>query len=91
VTRRETGAFSANSEGACPKCNGAGLVYADLAMMAGVATTCEERDGKRFESLIRFGSSLRSPVKQGLRIIRWHPLNSEAAALAWAAEQRDTP
>ena len=40
--------FSANSEGACPTCNGAGVVYTDLAMMAGVATTCEECDGKRF-------------------------------------------
>src|SRR5690606_589812 len=34
--------FSANSEGACPTCKGAGVVYTDLAMMAGVATTCEE-------------------------------------------------
>jgi len=40
--------FSANSEGACPACNGAGVVYTDLGMMAGVATTCEECDGKRF-------------------------------------------
>jgi excinuclease UvrABC ATPase subunit len=41
--------FSANSEGACPTCNGAGVIYTDLAMMAGVATTCEECDGKRFQ------------------------------------------
>jgi len=40
--------FSANSEGACPTCNGAGVIYTDLAMMAGVATTCEECEGKRF-------------------------------------------
>ncbi|MFJ2594242.1 ATP-binding cassette domain-containing protein [Streptomyces erythrochromogenes] len=40
--------FSANSEGACPKCNGLGLVYTDLAMMAGVATVCEECEGERF-------------------------------------------
>ena len=40
--------FSANSEGACPACAGAGVVYTDLAMMAGVATPCEECDGKRF-------------------------------------------
>jgi excinuclease UvrABC ATPase subunit len=39
--------FSANSEGACPNCNGAGVIYTDLAMMAGVATTCEECEGKR--------------------------------------------
>jgi excinuclease UvrABC ATPase subunit len=40
--------FSPNSEGACPTCNGAGVVYVDLAMMAGVATTCEDCEGKRF-------------------------------------------
>jgi len=40
--------FSPNSEGACPNCNGAGVVYTDLAMMAGVATPCEVCDGKRF-------------------------------------------
>src|SRR5262249_54214479 len=39
--------FSANSEGACPTCNGAGVVYTDLAMMAGVATTCEGCEGRR--------------------------------------------
>ncbi|WP_328967728.1 excinuclease ABC subunit UvrA [Streptomyces sp. NBC_00239] len=44
--------FSANSEGACPNCNGAGVIYTDLAMMAGVATTCEECDGKRFEASV---------------------------------------
>src|SRR5579863_6813980 len=43
---------SANSEGACPNCNGAGVVYTDLAMMAGVATTCEECEGKRFDALV---------------------------------------
>jgi excinuclease UvrABC ATPase subunit len=42
--------FSANSEGACPNCNGAGVIYTDLAMMAAVATTCEECEGKRFQS-----------------------------------------
>jgi excinuclease UvrABC ATPase subunit len=40
--------FSANSEGACPNCKGIGLVYVDLAMMAGVASVCEECEGKRF-------------------------------------------
>ena len=44
--------FSANSEGACPNCNGAGVIYVDLAMMAGVATTCEECEGKRFEASV---------------------------------------
>ncbi|KUO06371.1 ATP-binding cassette domain-containing protein [Streptomyces sp. DSM 15324] len=44
--------FSANSEGACPTCNGAGVVYTDLAMMADVATTCEECAGKRFRASV---------------------------------------
>ncbi|RBY81704.1 excinuclease ABC subunit UvrA [Geodermatophilus sp. TF02-6] len=44
--------FSANSEGACPTCNGAGVVYTDLAMMAGVAITCEECEGKRFQASV---------------------------------------
>ncbi|MGY2091546.1 ATP-binding cassette domain-containing protein [Nocardia gipuzkoensis] len=44
--------FSANSEGACPTCNGAGVVYTDLAMMAGVASTCEECEGKRFQASV---------------------------------------
>ncbi|MFF3462696.1 ATP-binding cassette domain-containing protein [Streptomyces sp. NPDC002619] len=44
--------FSANSEGACPACNGAGVVYTDLAMMAGVATTCEDCEGKRFDASV---------------------------------------
>ncbi|MFE5934580.1 ATP-binding cassette domain-containing protein [Streptomyces sp. NPDC056470] len=42
--------FSANSEGACPTCNGAGVIYTDLAMMAGVATPCEDCEGKRFQA-----------------------------------------
>jgi excinuclease UvrABC ATPase subunit len=44
--------FSANSEGACPNCNGAGVIYTDLAMMAGVATICEECEGKRFQASV---------------------------------------
>ncbi|MFI8084523.1 ATP-binding cassette domain-containing protein [Kitasatospora sp. NPDC086009] len=44
--------FSANSEGACPTCNGAGVVFTDLAMMAGVASTCEECEGKRFQAAV---------------------------------------
>ena len=50
--------FSANSEGACPNCNGAGVIFTDLAMMAGVATTCEVCEGKRFDASVleyRFG------------------------------------
>ncbi|MEU9579302.1 excinuclease ABC subunit UvrA [Streptomyces chilikensis] len=44
--------FSANSEGACPGCNGAGVVYTDLAMMAGVSTPCEDCEGKRFQPAV---------------------------------------
>ena len=44
--------FSSNSEGACPTCNGAGVIYSDLAMMAGVATVCEECEGKRFQASV---------------------------------------
>ena len=44
--------FSSNSEGACPNCNGAGVIYTDLGMMAGVATTCEVCEGKRFEASV---------------------------------------
>jgi excinuclease UvrABC ATPase subunit len=44
--------FSANSAGACPNCNGSGVIYTDLAMMAGVATVCEECGGKRFQSAV---------------------------------------
>ncbi len=52
--------FSANSEGACPNCNGAGVIYTDLAMMAGVTTVCEECEGKRFKASVlkyRLGGS----------------------------------
>ncbi len=44
--------FSANSEGACPTCNGAGVIYTDLGMMATVATVCEECGGKRFQPAV---------------------------------------
>jgi excinuclease UvrABC ATPase subunit len=44
--------FSANSEGACPSCNGAGVIYTDLGVMASVATTCEECEGKRFQASV---------------------------------------
>ncbi|WP_026454148.1 ATP-binding cassette domain-containing protein [Saccharomonospora iraqiensis] len=44
--------FSPNSEGACPNCNGAGVIYTDLAVMAGVATTCEECEGQRFQASV---------------------------------------
>ena len=67
--------FSANSEGACPTCNGAGVIYTDLAMMAGAATTCEECEGRRFQAAVleyRFGGRniaevLAMPVEEALQ------------------------
>jgi excinuclease ABC A subunit len=44
--------FSANSEGACPNCNGAGVIYTDLGMMAGVETTCDVCEGKRYDASV---------------------------------------
>lgn len=44
--------FSANSEGACPTCNGAGVIYTDLGMMAGVSTVCEDCEGRRFQPAV---------------------------------------
>jgi excinuclease UvrABC ATPase subunit len=44
--------FSANSAGACPTCNGAGVIYTDLAMMAGVSTMCEDCEGRRFQAAV---------------------------------------
>src|SRR5687767_4921893 len=67
--------FSANSEGACPACNGAGVIYTDLAMMAGVTTVCEDCEGRRFQASVleyRFGGLniaevLDLPVEEALR------------------------
>ncbi len=44
--------FSANSEGACPTCNGAGVIYTDLSIMATVSTVCEDCQGRRFEASV---------------------------------------
>ena len=44
--------FSANSEGACPVCNGAGVIYTDLGVMASVSSTCEVCEGKRFQASV---------------------------------------
>src|SRR5687767_5994771 len=76
---KETGAkpalFSANSEGACPTCNGAGVIYTDLGMMTGVTTICEECEGRRFQASVleyRFGGRniadvLDMPVEEAAR------------------------
>ncbi|HEY3592336.1 MAG TPA: ATP-binding cassette domain-containing protein, partial [Polyangiaceae bacterium] len=44
--------FSANSEGACPTCNGAGVIYTDLGMMVGVSTVCADCEGRRFQASV---------------------------------------
>jgi excinuclease UvrABC ATPase subunit len=68
--------FSANSEGACPSCNGAGVIYTDLGMMAGVTTVCEECEGRRFQASVlnyKFGGLdiaevLDLPVKEAVEL-----------------------
>ncbi|WP_228122011.1 ATP-binding cassette domain-containing protein [Variovorax paradoxus] len=79
--------FSANSEGACPTCNGAGVIYTDLAMMAGVATVCEECEGKRFHASVlehRFGGRdisevLAMPVTEAAAFFGEGPARTPAA------------
>ncbi|WP_279637151.1 excinuclease ABC subunit UvrA [Corallococcus sicarius] len=77
--------FSANSEGACPACNGAGVIYTDLGMMAGVATTCEECEGRRFQAAVldyRLG---------GLNIAEVLDLPVKDAAAFFGAGKAHTP
>jgi excinuclease UvrABC ATPase subunit len=77
--------FSANSEGACPACNGAGVIYTDLAMMAGVTTVCEECEGRRFQASVleyRLG---------GLDIAEVLDLSVEEAAAFFGAGEARTP
>jgi excinuclease UvrABC ATPase subunit len=77
--------FSANSEGACPACNGAGVIYTDLAMMHGVATVCEECEGRRFQAAVleyRFG---------GLNIAEVLDLPINEAVQFFAAGAAKTP
>ncbi len=77
--------FSANSEGACPACNGAGVIYTDLAMMAGVTTVCEDCEGRRFQASVldyRFG---------GLNIAEVLDLPVKDAADFFGAGKAHTP
>ena len=79
--------FSANSEGACPTCNGAGLVYTDLGMMATVANTCEECEGKRFQAEVleykldgkNIAEVLAMPVTEALDFFGKGKAHTEAA------------
>ncbi|AKU92674.1 ATP-binding cassette domain-containing protein [Vulgatibacter incomptus] len=77
--------FSANSEGACPTCNGAGVIYTDLGMMAGVTTVCEECEGRRFQASVldyRFG---------GLNIAEVLDLSVDDAVRFFGAGEARTP
>lgn len=77
--------FSANSEGACSTCNGAGVIYTDLAMMAGVTTVCEECEGRRFQASVldyRLG---------GLNIAEVLDLSVEDAVRFFDAGEARTP
>ncbi|MFO7262454.1 MAG: ATP-binding cassette domain-containing protein, partial [bacterium] len=77
--------FSANSEGACPACNGAGVAYTDLALVADVATICEECEGRRFQASVlayRLG---------GLNIAEVLDLSVDDAARFFAEGEARTP
>jgi excinuclease UvrABC ATPase subunit len=77
--------FSANSEGACPTCNGAGVIYTDLGMMAGVSTVCEDCEGRRFQASVleyRLG---------GLNIAEVLDLSVEDAVRFFGAGKAQTP
>ncbi|MGW0677241.1 ATP-binding cassette domain-containing protein [Streptomyces sp. NPDC002767] len=79
--------FSPNSDGACPTCKGAGVVYTDLAIMAGVATLCEECEGKRFQTpVLRYKLGGRDisevfamPVTEAAEFFRSGPARTPAA------------
>ncbi|MES5382236.1 excinuclease ABC subunit UvrA [Mycolicibacterium conceptionense] len=77
--------FSSNSEGACPTCNGAGVIYTDLGVMATVETTCEECEGKRFgASVLQYtlgGRDMAMPVTEAERYF------SDGAAKVPAAQK----
>jgi len=77
--------FSANSEGACPTCNGAGVIYTDLAMMAGVSTVCEDCEGKRFQA------SVLEYKLAGLNIAEVLDLSVEEAVAFFGKGKGDTP
>ena len=85
--------FSANSEGACQTCNGAGVIYTDLAMMAGVTTMCEECEGRRFQaSVLEYRlPSTSLGAGGGLNIAEVLDLSVDAAAGFFGAGRTHTP
>jgi excinuclease UvrABC ATPase subunit len=81
--------FSANSEGACPNCNGAGVIYTDLAIMAGVAAPCEVCEGKRFQAEVlkyKFGGKDISQVL-GMAVVEAEEFFGAGKAKTPAAHQ----
>jgi excinuclease UvrABC ATPase subunit len=85
--------FSANSEGACPACNGAGVIYTDLGMMAGVTTVCEECEGKRFQASVleyRLGGPS-SSTGRALNIAEVLDLSVAEAAAFFGEGEAKTP
>jgi excinuclease UvrABC ATPase subunit len=84
--------FSANSEGACPTCNGAGVIYTDLAMMAGVTTVCEECEGRRFQaSVLEYQLPSTSLRAGGLNIAEVLDLSVRDAVGFFGAGKAQTP
>jgi excinuclease UvrABC ATPase subunit len=80
--------FSANSEGACATCNGAGVIYTDLGMMAGVTSVCEDCEGRRFQASVleytlggkNIADVLDLPVKDALAFFSSGPGQIPAAS-----------
>ncbi|TLP74199.1 ATP-binding cassette domain-containing protein [Nesterenkonia sphaerica] len=90
--------FSANSEGACPNCNGAGVIYQDLGIVAGISTMCEECQGNRFQSSVlkytlggaNITDILAMPVVEALRFFSGpHPAAKLPAAGSILTRLRD--
>ncbi|MEZ5194726.1 MAG: ATP-binding cassette domain-containing protein [Nocardioides sp.] len=81
--------FSANSEGACPACNGAGVVFTDLGVMATVESTCEECEGRRFQAAVleyrlggrHIGEVLEMPVAEALAFFQGDAVLPAAARI----------
>ena len=84
--------FSSNSEGACPTCNGNGVIYTELGFMETVSTPCEDCGGKRFQAAVldlRFGGLniaevLELPVSEALTFFSEGEAKTPAAAAALA-------
>ncbi len=87
ATGEKAALFSANSEGACPACNGAGVIFTELGVMATVESTCEECEGRRFQASVlehRFGGKniaevLAMPVSDALEFFGDGPAATPAA------------